>query len=448
MWNSKPNPSPSTDHEHYVELCALATSGTLSEMEWQELKAHLAHCRGCSKLVQEYRVTARSGMAILMPEWEAGDGVDAQPTWSPEIAKRELLGRIAQGESAPQSHPRSRVEPQAARGRWWSWLLHPQPRMLPQYSVALFLAVAMALVGYRAGVMKAQKLLATEARPSSQQVSPLQTELQQLTQERSAIAQRLQAQTDVLRSASQELQRRMAEVEKWKALQNATASELLGQRSSLEGVQSQYASALVQLDSVNHRLQESEARLQTVQQKYDALREQHSAELLRTASLETRIGDLSVQLRESESAAQQQQQFLASDRDIRALMGARQLYIADVFDVGPNGRTQQAFGRVFYTKNTSLIFYAFDLDQQPRLREASIFQAWGRRGLNDKRPLNMGVFYLDNETNKRWVLRFDDPQALSQIDAVFVTVEPHGGSEKPSGKQLLFASLRRAPNHP
>jgi hypothetical protein len=31
---------------------------------------------------------------------------------------------------------------------------------------------------------------------------------------------------------------------------------------------------------------------------------------------------------------------------------------------------------------------------------------------------------------------------------VFVTVEPHGGSEKPSGKPFLYAYLKMGPNHP
>jgi anti-sigma-K factor RskA len=60
----------------------------------------------------------------------------------------------------------------------------------------------------------------------------------------------------------------------------------------------------------------------------------------------------------------------------------------------------------------------------------------------------MGVFYFDNAANRRWVLKFDDLQALKQSDAVYVTVEPKGGSDKPPGRQLLFASLRTQPNHP
>jgi len=63
-------------------------------------------------------------------------------------------------------------------------------------------------------------------------------------------------------------------------------------------------------------------------------------------------------------------------------------------------------------------------------------------------PLKLGIFYEDKASKKRWALKTEDPKTLADIDAVFVTVEPNGGSHYPSGKQLLFAYLRRAPNHP
>jgi len=60
-------------------------------------------------------------------------------------------------------------------------------------------------------------------------------------------------------------------------------------------------------------------------------------------------------------------------------MGARDLYIAEVYDVSTDGATQKPYGRVFYTKGRSLVFYAYDLDQQAGAKNAT-FQAWGRRG--------------------------------------------------------------------
>jgi hypothetical protein len=91
---------------------------------------------------------------------------------------------------------------------------------------------------------------------------------------------------------------------------------------------------------------------------------------------------------------------------------------------------------------------AYDLDQQSELKRASTFQAWGRRGPDRQQAVNLGVFYEDNGTKKRWILKCDDPKTLTQIDAVFVTIEPNGGSYKPSSKPLLFAYLKVSPNHP
>jgi hypothetical protein len=139
---------------------------------------------------------------------------------------------------------------------------------------------------------------------------------------------------------------------------------------------------------------------------------------------------------------------LEHDRDIRELMGARDLYIAEVHDVAGNGQTDKTYGRVFYTRGKRLVFYAYDLDAHTGVRNASTFQAWGWRGPDKQQALSLGVFYEDNVRKKRWVLKVNDPRTLDDIDAVFVTVEPNGGSHHPSGKQLLFANLRVSPNHP
>jgi hypothetical protein len=119
--------------------------------------------------------------------------------------------------------------------------------------------------------------------------------------------------------------------------------------------------------------------------------------------------------------------------------------------VDSGSRTRKAFGRVFYTQNKSLIFYAFDLDRQPGVKNASAFQVWGQRDAESgskSHPMNLGILYMDSESNRRWVLRWDDPKQLAEIDAVFVTVEPHGGSQKPTGKPFLYALLRKEANHP
>jgi hypothetical protein len=219
-------------------------------------------------------------------------------------------------------------------------------------------------------------------------------------------------------------------------------------KHALDGNEAEKQLAAQERSNLSHHLETVQAYLQKTQAELDSLQQQRTQEQSRADSLEAQIRDLHGQLSDREQALGKQEELLTRDRDIRDLMGARDLYIAEVYDVARDGATQKPYGRLFYTKGKSLIFYAYDLDQQAGMKNASTFQAWGRRGTDRQQALNLGVFYEDKVAKKRWVLKFDDQRALEQIDGVFVTVEPKGGNQKPSGKALLFASLRIEPNHP
>jgi hypothetical protein len=206
---------------------------------------------------------------------------------------------------------------------------------------------------------------------------------------------------------------------------------------------------LEQRDALSVQLREVEQANQNIQAELASLRAERDKALLRMVSLESKIDELTATTRVQERKIKDDEQYLASDRDIRELMGARGLYIADVYDVDSRSRTRKSFGRVFYTQGKSLIFYAFDLD--PGVTNANAFQVWGRKETakgTQARPKSLGILYLDSESNRRWVMRFDDARQLEEIDAVFVTVEPHGGSPKPTSKPFLYALLRQEVNHP
>jgi len=207
-------------------------------------------------------------------------------------------------------------------------------------------------------------------------------------------------------------------------------------------------------DPRDGELATAQAKLSELQKTVEVATAQREETAHQAAALEARVNELTDLLKERERALDRTeaevargQDLLEHDRDIRDLMGARDLYMADVHDVSGRGM-EKTYGRVFYTKGKRLIFYAFDLDAQPGVQSASSFQAWGRRGPDKQQAHSLGVFYEDNVSKKRWVLKADDPKSLEDIDAVFVTVEPNGGSQHPSGKPMLFAYLRVSPNHP
>ena len=61
----------------------------------------------------------------------------------------------------------------------------------------------------------------------------------------------------------------------------------------------------------------------------------------------------------------------------------------------------------------------------------------------------LGIFHNEDVNEGRWMLTFDDPRVLAQINSVFVTVEDDKRNvTHPQGKKILFAFLGNKANHP
>ena len=277
--------------------------------------------------------------------------------------------------------------------------------------------------------------------PIQKQQALLEQQLSDAGHEREVLHGQIDQRDKEIAELRHQLEQQSAETVKLKLTQDQISKELHdGQTQSQELLQ--------QKADLSQRLDAALGTTQMLQGKLDSLQRQSSEDKQRATTLEARATDLTRLLREREGTIDKQQELLSDDRDIRELMGARDLYVVEVYDVEKSGRTRKPYGRMFYTKDKSVVFYAYDLDQQKGLQNASTFQAWGQRGTDWRQALNLGIFYVDNASKKRWVLRFDDPKVLAEIDAVFVTVEPHGGSQKPTNKPLLFSYLHMEPNHP
>jgi len=195
-------------------------------------------------------------------------------------------------------------------------------------------------------------------------------------------------------------------------------------------------------------LSETQGALDNLTTELETVRESHSQDASIISKQQNQLLEVEEKLAAASSSMDRDRKLLVADRDIRDLMGARNLRIIDVFDVDGKGKTRKPFGRVFFTEGKSLIFYAFDLgNERPGLQSAA-YQAWGSEGSFEHGVRSLGIFYRDDQKSNRWVLKFDDPDTLAEIDSVFVTTEPAGGSKKPTGGRLLAAYVKASLNHP
>lgn len=427
---------PNGCSEEFAELCALSTSGELNPEELAALNEHVAVCAPCAALLREYTGLAHVGMAKLAANRNLNTVIETPLGYDETKAEERFVAAFRVSESTWPSPLQSSVQQVRAIDRWRGI---KRPAILIGTAAALLVCIGGAFeLGRRMTAVPSPPTFTTVVRPPA---AP--------DEEKTQLRIELATAQASLKTATE----KSADIEKQLASLSDAKTSLLSQIEALtrkDNVDSGSLAAVTQQrDALQQQLNDASSALIRAREDLNRAQQDRQGALFRVTSLESEIKDLHSEVAATNNAAGNDEQFLSADRDIRELMGARDLYIADVFDVKNNGERSRPFGRVFYTKGKRLIFYAFDLQAQPGYREAKAFQAWGKPDRSSGKPISLGIFYEDSEKNQRWVLKTDNPEILTQINAVFVTVEPRGGSEKPTGKPFLEAYLHSLPpNHP
>ena len=430
-------------HDEFLELCALSTSGQLSEEERHRLQQHVTVCSACREALHEYEAIVDEAIPAIGAN--ESEPIDPGPGWSQAKAEKAFFKRLKEEEEGAGSVPSNGIGasfrrnlPVAPESTWRHvWML---------YAAGILLFITLSLSAYWVGIRRGTNLAKSvspavnvQSRGPTPELASIEEQLSDAAHEREVARREIAERDKALATLRHQLDAQSVSMEQMKAVQARLASDNSQHTQATDTGQ--------QREDLSAKLAAAQAESDELRKKLDLLTNESGQQTARAKLLEAKVNDLTRLLEDRENTINQQEELLAHDRDVRELMGARDLYIAEVHDVDDRGATKKPYGRVFYTKGKSLIFYAYDLDQQGA-KIAPVFQAWGRRGPDWKQALNLGIFYEDNASKKRWILKTDDPNTLAKIDAVFVTAEPRGGSQKPSGKPLLFAYLRTNPNHP
>lgn len=443
----------SEPHDEFLELCAISTSGELTQEEQAKLDRHLAACPDCRRAIREYQAIADDAIPSIAAS-EDHASVDPGPRWSLKQAEKRFLDRLG---NQPEQPP-ERTAGRNAAGRD-GFGFHPLPpptesawnRMWALYAAGILLFVSLSVFTYRVGLHRGSRVptLSRVANVGPPAIVPaiaadqtaIEAQLSDAGHDRAIARAQIVQRDRTIADLKHQLARQSAEIDELRTVEAQLQTRLQSDdenRAELEKRQAE----------LSQKLAAAEGNSQSVQQKLETLAQQSTKDAARAKASDAKVNELTKLLEDREAALEQQDQMLAHDRDIRELMGARDLYISEVYAVGDQGETKKPYGRVFYTRGKSLIFYAYDLDQQNQLKHATTFQAWGRRGPDPQHAINLGIFYEDNSSKKRWIMKCEDPRTLAQIDGVFVTVEPNGGSRKPSDRRLLWSYLKLNANHP
>jgi hypothetical protein len=407
-------------HEHYEELCALAAIGQLSPEEHQELSAHLRACDLCRRAGDDFAVILDQLPSATPPD----DSGDTEELLSESYRQKFLQKAAEEGvRFTPEVTGSARMLSFALPwGRKWQLLAFAA-------AVSGMLAIAIFIGTSRFRDTNRQISRSSPAQAGTgPTVSPGPHSQLPQQQKDDAFAGRI----------------REDELERQVSVLKEQVRRMLIEK---DRVQTEYALLKQQLAQLEAHSDSTEQALSQGTSELETVRKGEAQLIATLVEKENRIRELSEELSAQTVALERERELSTAAKDVRELMAARNMHMIDVYDFDTRGKRDKSFGRVFYTGN-SMIFYAFDLSDKGQSSKVT-FQAWGQReGGGTAPPKNLGVFYVDDHAQKRWVLRVENPKLLSSIDSVFVTVEPSPGRDQPSGKKLLYAYLGTPPNHP
>jgi len=430
-------------HEHFEELCALAAIGQISEPEFVELQDHMRQCASCWSAHNDFVDLLHDKLPLADPDIVGSKlpGFFSEPSSYRErfLARARREGVVVSPEPSRDLVQRS-VQP-------WFWPKSGSAQLAMLAAAVLLVSVGILSYGWYETNVRYRKMAAERAE-LSKQLSQQNSRVSNVPEgnKPTSLPPRDTVPTPTPNLSPGPTQAEIAEVRSGRAAAEVRSKILEDQLSKvvsdLEALRAQNEATNVSREQLEKKLKEAETFANAVKDNLAEIREARSKDSLTIATQDLEIQKLSEKLTEQAAVLEQEKNLLEASRDVRELMGARNFHVADVYDVDSKGKDQRAFGRVFYTAGKStLILYAFDLNDRNIAKRNASFQVWGKRGPSQVPTHSLGLLQIDDQKENRWVLRVEDSRILAEIDSVFVTVEPPGGSARPTGRQFLYAYL-------
>src|SRR5208337_4793168 len=140
-------------HDEFLELCAISTSGDLTEEEQKKLQVHLAVCPECRQALKEFEAAVDIGVPLLasklssVPTEGAASsqnelarpvGLKSAPSEAPQKEATNSTGEEARGFAFAQrrGHQRTQVN--------WNYVWMP-------FAACVLLTAALGIYAYRVG---------------------------------------------------------------------------------------------------------------------------------------------------------------------------------------------------------------------------------------------------------------------------------------------------------
>ena len=274
-------------HDEFIELCAVSTSGELSEPERRKLEAHLAGCVECRQALREFQAAVDVGMPFLASKLSPALSIDSSESFSSHPAQS---GQTASLESAPSLQTaanRERIGPDvgergfafAQRNRHGHTKVNWNYVWLP-FAACILLTATLGIYSYRMGRSRSVEVTQKNSPAPDVQIEALEQQMSDAGHERNDLRTQLAQRDRVISELRREMQMQSAALDEMKSAQ-ANVEKSIQEDESEKQQSAQDRTTLAQ------KLDNAQATLQKTQTEFDSLQRQRAQEESRADSLAT-----------------------------------------------------------------------------------------------------------------------------------------------------------------
>src|SRR6266849_2476117 len=197
MGNSRHNPedeawSEMGPHDRFLELCAISTSGDLTEEEQKYLQTHLAVCQEWRQALKEFEAAADIGVPLLHSHLSSPDSLEAgsipvetarglASSPAATVGTENTDGGPTEHSCGPGfSHRNGRRRTQVN----WNYVWLP-------FAAAIVLTASLGIYSYQFGKHKGQEVARIAPNPPDTRLNALEQQISDMGHERQALRAQL-----------------------------------------------------------------------------------------------------------------------------------------------------------------------------------------------------------------------------------------------------------------
>ena len=231
-------------HDEFLELCAVSTSGHLSEAEQKRLREHLANCPSCREALKQFEAVVDRAIPAIGAT-ELSESLESGPSWSQEQAEKDFWDRLAREEDGQAGKPENpnaisaphRSLPFASDSTWRDvWVL---------CAAGILLFVTLSFYTYRVGVSRGTNAAKSGSPQRSAQGQPslVEPQLSDAIHDRQIAGAQVERGDQTIADLRRQLAQQSVEINQMKAAQtraendlragDATRQDLIQQRTGL-----------------------------------------------------------------------------------------------------------------------------------------------------------------------------------------------------------------------